>query len=60
MASFDIERTFKIPENYDFSARKVNLKDYKNNYIIRTDAVWEKEKLKSYLYSIYKGLINKM
>ena len=43
-----------MPEEYDFSVRNVNWKDYKNDYILRTDAVWEKTKLKDYFYSLFK------
>lgn len=45
----------KMPENYDFSTRKVNWNAYKPYYILRTDAVWEKTKLYQYFYTIYKS-----
>ena len=32
----------------------MNWKDYKDDYLLRTDAVWEKTKLKDYFYSLYK------
>ena len=51
-----IERPLKMPEGYDFSSRKVNWGSYKRDYLLRTDAVWEKEKLQTYFYAIYKGV----
>lgn len=51
-----IERPIKMPEGYDFSSRKVNWGSYKKDYLLRTDAVWEKEKLQTYFYSLYKGV----
>lgn len=56
MSAIEIERPLKMPENYDFSARKVNWATYKKDFLLRTDAVWEKEKLKGYFYAIYKGV----
>ncbi len=57
----EIERPLKMPENYDFSLKRINWGNYKKEYLLRTDAVWEKEKLKTYFYSIYKGVkINKI
>lgn len=32
-----------MPANYDFSHKGINWKEYENDYILRTDAVWEKE-----------------
>lgn len=32
----------KCPDNYDFSNKNFNFKDYINDYLLRTDAVWEK------------------
>ncbi len=52
----EIERPLKMPENYDFSLKRINWGNYKKEYLLRTDAVWEKEKLKTYFYSIYKGV----
>jgi hypothetical protein len=49
-------RPLKMPENYDFSQRKVNWNTYKKDYLLRTDAVWEKFKLNSYFYSVYKAV----
>jgi hypothetical protein len=51
-----LERPLTMPENYDFSQRKVDWKSYKNDYILRTDAVWEKAKLFAYFYSLYKSV----
>ncbi len=51
-----LERPLTMPENYDFSQRKVNWNNYKNDYILRTDAVWEKYKLYAYFYSVYKAV----
>lgn len=50
------ERPLKMPENYDFSQRKVDWGRYKNDYLLRTDAVWEKSKLYAYFYSLYKAV----
>ncbi len=50
------ERPLKMPENYDFSQRKVDWNRYKNDYLLRTDAVWEKSKLYAYFYSLYKAV----
>jgi len=44
------------PENYDFSVKNLNWKKYENDYLLRTDAVWEKSKLKAYFYSLYKAV----
>ena len=50
------EMPIKMPENYDFSVKNVDWSKYKNDYILRTDAVWEKSKLYSYFYTIYKSV----
>ncbi len=50
------EKPLTMPENYDFSQRGVNWGGYKNDYLLRTDAVWEKSKLFSYFYSVYKSV----
>ena len=34
---------FKIPEDYNFSNEGIDWKNYKKDYILRTDAVWEKQ-----------------
>jgi len=49
-------RSLTMPENYDFSQRKINWKSYARDYILRTDAVWEKHKLFAYFYSVYKAV----
>ena len=54
--SYD-ERPLEMPENYKFDQRKVNWKSYRNDFLLRTDAVWEKYKLYSYFYSVYKSVI---
>ena len=44
-----------MPKDYDFSVRNVDWKAYKQDYILRTDAVWEKSKLMDIFYTIYKS-----
>ena len=39
------KRPLKMPKNYDFSVRNVNWNEYKNDFLLRTDAVCEKTKL---------------
>ena len=36
------KRPLKMPKNYDFSVRNVKWREYEKDYILRTDAVWEK------------------
>jgi len=43
-----------MPATYDFSSKKVNWKEYENDFMIRTDAVWEKQKLKDYFRNYTK------
>ena len=50
------QRPLKMPKGYDFSVRNVNWKDYSKDFILRTDAVWEKTKLQDYFYSLYKNM----
>ncbi|CAD8081137.1 unnamed protein product [Paramecium sonneborni] len=38
----------KMPPNYDFSHRGINWKDYEKDFVLRTDAVWEKDQLKDW------------
>ena len=38
-------RPLKMPKNYDFSVRNVNWDAYKKDFLLRTDAVWERNKL---------------
>lgn len=33
---------FKCPQDYDFSNKNVDWKSYAQDFILRTDAVWEK------------------
>ena len=43
-----------MPKNYDFSTRGVDWRQYDKDFILRTDAVWEKSKLLDLFYSHYK------
>ena len=43
-----------MPKNYDFSVRNVDWSQYKKDFILRTDAVWEKAKLFEVFYTTYK------
>ncbi len=43
-----------MPKGYDFSVRNVNWNDYKDDFILRTDAVWERSKLLDIFYTHYK------
>ena len=43
-----------MPKNYDFSVRNVDWKQYENDFILRTDAVWERSKLLDIFYTNYK------
>ena len=44
-----------MPKNYDFGVRNVDWNEYKTDYILRTDAVWEKSKLMDMFYTHYKS-----
>ena len=46
-----------MPKNYDFSVRNVDWNSYKNDYLLRTDAVWEKTKLMDFFYVLYKDQV---
>ena len=48
------KRPLKMPKGYDFTVRNVDWREYKNDFLLRTDAVWEKSKLKDHFYSMYK------
>ena len=50
------ELPLKMPEDYDFSTRGVNWKKYEKDFILRTDAVWEKSKLLAMFHSTYKAV----
>lgn len=54
-AATKADRPLKMPKDYDFSVRDVNWADYKHDFILRTDAVWEKSKLKDHFYTLYKN-----
>jgi hypothetical protein len=54
----EVELPLKKPESYDFSVKNVNWKKYDNDYLLRTDAVWEKSKLFAYFHSLYKAVNN--
>ena len=43
-----------MPKNYNFSVRNVDWESYKEDYMLRTDAVWEKSKLLDIFYTHYK------
>ena len=49
------KRPLKMPKGYDFSVRNVDWNQYKNDYILRTDAVWEKSKLLDLFFTHYKS-----
>ena len=44
-----------MPKNYDFSVRNVDWSEYKDDYLLRTDAVWERTKLLDLFYTHYKS-----
>ncbi len=44
-----------MPKNYDFSVRNVNWADYSKDFLLRTDALWERNKLFDIFYSEYKS-----
>lgn len=44
-----------MPKNYDFSVRNVNWKAYAKDFLLRTDAVWERTKLFDTFYTTYKS-----
>ena len=47
-------RPLKMPKNYDFSVRNVDWKEYEKDFMLRTDAVWERSKLLDLFYTHYK------
>jgi hypothetical protein len=49
------KRPLKMPKGYDFSVRNVNWKDYSNDFLLRTDAVWDKAKLYDIFHTFYKS-----
>lgn len=48
-------RPLKMPKSYDFSVRNVDWRQYKKDFILRTDAAWERAKLFDVFYSQYKS-----
>ena len=44
-----------MPKNYDFGVRNVNWADYSKDFLLRTDAIWERNKLFDIFYSEYKS-----
>jgi hypothetical protein len=48
------KRPIKMPKSYDFSVRNVDWRQYEKDFILRTDAVWEKSKLLDVFYTQYK------
>ncbi len=48
------KRPLRMPRNYDFSVRNVNWDNYRKDFLLRTDAVWEKSKLLDIFYTYYK------
>lgn len=51
-------RPLKMPKDYDFSQRGVDWNEYDNDFLLRTDAVWEKIKMKDVFYAFYKVLLS--
>ena len=49
------KRPLRMPKNYDFSVRNVNWKEYAKDFLLRTDAVWERTKLFDTFYTQYKS-----
>ena len=49
------KKPLKMPKNYDFSVRNVDWNQYKNDFLLRTDAVWERSKLLDIFYVHYKS-----
>ena len=49
------KRPLKMPKNYDFSVRNVKWSSYDKDFILRTDAVWEKSKLFDVFYTMFKS-----
>ena len=49
------KRPLKMPKNYDFSVRNVDWGAYKKDFLLRTDAVWERNKLMDVFYINYKA-----
>ena len=52
--SFKYPEWAKMPENYDFCTKNKNWSKYWTDFLLRTDAVWEKQKLLDYFRCFYK------
>ena len=52
--SFKYPDWAKMPKDYDFSTKNKNWSQYWTNFMLRTDAVWEKYKLLDYFRCYYK------
>jgi hypothetical protein len=46
-----------MPKKYDFSVSNVDWRQYEKDFLLRTDAVWEKTKLRDVFYTQYKNMI---
>ena len=44
----------KYTSNYDFSNKGIDWEDYEKDVRLRTDAVWERSRLKDYFRLFYK------
>ncbi len=44
----------KMPAQYDFSTKGKDWTQYYTDFLLRTDAVWEKQKLLDYFRGYYK------
>ncbi|CAD8060858.1 unnamed protein product [Paramecium sonneborni] len=47
----------KMPSNYDFSHKRINWKEHEKDFVLRTDAVWEKDQLKDW-FRLYTKVRN--
>ncbi len=47
-------RPLRKPKNYDFSVSGTDWSQYDADFILRSDAVWEKHKLYDVFYTHYK------
>jgi hypothetical protein len=48
-------RPLKMPKNYKFDVKNVDWAQYEKDFILRTDAVWERSKLLDIFYTHYKS-----
>lgn len=51
---FEYPNWAKIPKDYDFSNKNINWSSLSKDYLLRTDAVWEKSKLLDFYRLYYK------